>query len=350
MFGLFGKLSSSETCETVLLIAQATKSKLPMPEAIRLSLGDGIGTCGPKVRNALLQLATYLEEGLEPKTAIKKAGLPDDVSKLLEMAMESEDFSGTFSELTHLEVAQNTTTRKVAGSLVYPILLTAAMILLILGLGILVMPQFITMFEDFGLDLPWMTRFFVQVSWLMTSLSFYIGILVALVIFCVLSRLIMPRILFYVPIFGGIWRNMYSAWVLRFIAMMVHQNIPLPEALLRCSKKFRNRAYRKDCLDASQDAQQGVSFAEIALRYFWLFPPWIAPMLALAESPNVVARVLRRASDAIDSQGNVGLFFLKTIFLPIFLILIMFIVGTVVLALFMPMINLIADLSGPGWK
>ena len=348
MFGLFGKLSSSETCETVLLISQAAKSKLPMPEAIRLSLGDGIGTCSKKVRSSLLILAELLEKGLTPKEAIPLTGLPEDVSKLLEMASESENFSETFSELTHLEVAQNTTTRSVISSLTYPLVLTAATILLLLALGVFVIPQFTSIFDDFGLNLPFMTQLFVQLSILMTQPSLYLGIFVALVLIGVMSRLIMPRFFFYIPVFGGIWRNMYSGWVLRFIATMILQNVPLPEALLRCSRKFRNQAYRNDCLEASMDAEQGMSFAEIALRYFWIFPPWIAPMLALAESPAVVAKVLRRASDAVDSHGSTGLFFLKTVFLPAFLILIMYVVALTAIAMYMPMISLITDLSSPG--
>ena len=126
---------------------------------------------------------------------------------------------------------------------------------------------------------------------------------------------------------------------------MVLRNVPLPEALEQCGKAMRNSAYRRDCRNAAAAARKGMSFAEIALRYYWLFPAWLAPMIAADNLRETLSKSLRRAADTVEQQKDVSILFLQTLSLPLFILFMFITLGTIISAMFMPLVKLISDLS-----
>jgi type II secretory pathway component PulF len=134
--------------------------------------------------------------------------------------------------------------------------------------------------------------------------------------------------------------------MLRQLANYVSRNMPLSEALEACGKTMRNSAYRSDCHSAAAAARNGMSFAEIALRYYWLFPAWLSPMIAIDDMRETLAKSLRRAADTVEQQQDVSVLLLQAIALPLFLMVMFCTVGFLVIALFMPQVTLITQLSG----
>ena len=328
--------------ETLLLISQAVKSGVPLSAAIRLTVGDRPAA----VHTAFLRLAELLDKGVEPKTAAAQAGLPTAMVDLLDAALGSDDFAGTFDELAKLEVSRSLTIHRVLQALAYPFLLLVSAVSIFGTVLASTIPKFAVIFKDFDTELPLVTVWIIQFSQMVRSPQFFVGCLVFVATLYVAGRILFPRFWFCVPVFGNIGRCLYTGRMLRQMANQILRNVPLPDALEQCGKTMRNAAYRNDCRDAAAAARKGMSFAEIILRYYWLFPAWLSPMVAADNVRESLSKSLRRAAETVEQQKDVSILLLQTMSLPLFIMIVFSTIGLVAVAMFLPLIKLITSLSG----
>ena len=327
--------------ETLLLIAQAVKSGVPLATAIRLSVGGRPDRAHAK----LLRLAELLDKGIEPKIATAQAGLPKSVVSLLDVAISSEDFAGTFAELTKLESSRALTVHRIVQALAYPIFLFVSFVLISIHFLLSTIPQFEEMFNDFEIQLPAMTEWFIQLSQMARSPLFLLGLAVFAGTLYISIKFLFPRFWLCIPVFGHIGRCLYTARMLRQMANQVARNVPLPEALEQCGKTMRNSAYRYDCRAAADDARKGMPFSEIVISYYWLFPAWLAPMVAVDNVKESLSKSLRRAAETVEQQQNASILLLQVVSLPLFIIVIFTALSLFVMAMFLPQVAMIEQLA-----
>lgn len=326
--------------ETLLLIAQAVKSGVPLATAIRLTVGEQ----SDRTSATLLRLAGLLDKGLEPKVAAAQSGLPKHVIELLDVALGSSDFAGTFEELAKLEHRRSITICRVAQVLAYPVILFVSCILIAVGLLVITVPPFAEMYDDFYMEPPAMTAWLLQSSLMVRSPMFLVGLGAFAAALYLAVKFLFPRFWLCIPVFGKIGRNLYTAQVLRQMANQIGQNVPLPEALEKCGKTMRNPAYRRDCQSAATAARNGMSLAEIVLRYYWLFPAWLSPVIT-ADKRESLPKSLRRAADTVEQQQDASLLALQAVSLPMFILVLGVGVGFFIISLFLPMIAMVEQLS-----
>ncbi|MCL2348639.1 MAG: type II secretion system F family protein [Planctomycetaceae bacterium] len=346
MQGFFGKALSGDLCETLLLISQAVKSNLPLPDAIRLGLGEHFNG-SREIDRGLTRLTVMLEQGTDPQKAVREAGLPEQVTAIFEMALKNRNFAEAFAELVRLETSQTTAVNRIIQAAAYPIFLLVSMAAVFIIFLAFIVPKFNAVFLDFGLPLPWLTEFLVRSSELLRTGSAIYAAIAFCVYLYVLPKLIFPRFWYAIPFLGSIGRSLMTCRILGQMAFLLHQQVPLPEALALCAGTIRNRAYRRECLAAAENARSGRTLTEIVIRYYRLFPAWLAPMLARNPSGESIARSFSRASKTAEQQKESVLMLIQSLMFPVFLIVFMVFIGTLVLAMFMPLLSLISTLSAP---
>jgi len=90
---------------------------------------------------------------------------------------------------------------------------------------------------------------------------------------------------------------------------------------------------------------QGHVVCEITLHYDWLFPEWLGPIINAAKSDDDLARSLRRAAETAEMQKDASIHCAQTLALPLFITLMGICFGTLVLAIMMPIMDLIKNLT-----
>ncbi|MCL2349580.1 MAG: type II secretion system F family protein [Planctomycetaceae bacterium] len=346
MRGLFGKSLSGDLCETLLLISQAVKSNLPLADAIRLGLNERLNS-PREVDRGLTRLAVMLEQGADPQKAIQEAGLPEQVTAIFEMALKNSNFADAFGELVRLESSQTAAVNRIIQALAYPIFMLGCMVSLFVFFLVFVVPRFDAVFQDFGLPLPMLTQYLVMSSELMrTDAAIYAAIAFCVYLY-VFPKLIFPRFWYSIPLLGRIGRSLMTCRILGQMAFLLHQQVPLPMALEQCARTIRNRAYRRECLSAAENARSGKTLTEIVIRYYRLFPAWLAPMLARNPSGESISRSFFRASKTAEQQKESILMLIQSLVFPVLLIVFIMFVGLMISAMFMPLISLISELSAP---
>jgi type IV pilus assembly protein PilC len=331
--------------DTLLLISQAVKSGVPLSSAIRLSVGEPGGRRLCRRSKAFLRFATLLDKGIEPKVAAAQSGLPSAMVSLLDAALTSGDFAGTFDELAKSEISRSLTIHRVLQALAYPTLLLVSTVFILYDLLVFTVPQFESIFYDFDTTLHPMTAGIIQLSRFARNPVFLLECVALIVVLHFAIRLLFPRFWLCMPVLGNIGRSLYTAQLLRQLAGQIVRNVPLPDALEQCGKTMRNPAYRKDCRSAAEASRRGMPFWEIALRYYWLFPAWLAPILTVEQARESLVKSLHHAAETVDQQKDASILFLQTLSLPIYIAVIFTATGFLVMAMFMPMISLITCLS-----
>ena len=332
---------SDDHCETLTLVTQAVKSGKTLSDAIRLSLDGSNSRSG----RAFLQLADRLDKGIEPITAVRQSDLPGKTMALFEVALESGDFQGTLEELVSQEERRLTTRRLVIQSMTYILLVFFFAWATGFFSLVYVIPQFEAIFRSFDTELPIMTTCIIKLAAMVRDPGFIVGAIVFFGLLYILSRRFCPRIGLYIPLLGGIARNSYKSHFLRQLSSQVRRDVPLSDALLQCGKTMSNLAYAQDCRDAASAAQCGWTLTQIAARFTWLFPVWVQPMIAENVSKDSMVQSLRRAADLEDRQQEVSINLLQTLSVPICIFLVIQTFGFAIIALFLPLIKLITELS-----
>jgi type II secretory pathway component PulF len=190
-----------------------------------------------------------------------------------------------------------------------------------------------------------MTVMVIQLAKLARSPMFLLGCIAIIGVLYIVIRALFPRFWLCVPVLGNIGRSLYTARMLRQLTGQILRNVPLPEALEQCGKTMRNHALRKDCKSAAEASRRGMPFWEIALRYYWLFPTWLAPILAVEQSRDSLVKSLRRAAETVDQQKDASLLLLQSLALPVYIIIVYSAIGFFTMTMFMPLVKLVTDLS-----
>jgi type II secretory pathway component PulF len=133
------------------------------------------------------------------------------------------------------------------------------------------------------------------------------------------------------------------AGLCRLLALLVEQQVPLPEALRLAADVVRDPLVRRDVQRVSQRVAAGESMAA-ATRGTWL-PPTFATLVAWEESPAVLRASLLAGSELFESQAGSELKVLRAVAPALAFIMVLLIVGFLVSSTMLPLIKIIETLT-----
>ena len=333
----------SETYEAMLLISQAVRSNLSLSEAIRLSIVDNRSS---RLNRSLLRFADQLDKGQELPVAAQSAGLPKKLTVLLEAARKSGDFPDYFAELTDAEQSRTKTTRTLMNLISYPLFLIFVMLVAI-GIGAFIVPQFDKIFRDFDTELPALTILIITIGKFFLVPQTYIIAGVSIVAFFVLQRLFFPTFWFYFPILGRIFWTLASEKLLRQLLVSLKYHMPLDEAFRLAARSFQlNRVLYRDCRQAADLAREGAKLSLIVSLFPILFPTWLLPIIRMAEKNDTVPSALRHGITILEEDRTGSTMLFGTALVPLFCFSFVFFAGVFIFAMILPLLKLITSLSG----
>lgn len=333
-----------EAYEILGLVSHSLQSGLSLEESIRISVGHRTGRLR-SIDRSFLRLADRIEKGEEPKKAVKRVGFPRRISALFQLALEGRNFSKTFSDMVRLEETRSQSLGRIVRGSVYPCLVVALLLLLGVFFFGYIVPSFEKLFFTFDTKLPVMTEWVLMCSRFVRSPFFWMEILFVLFFLFFFARWFYPRLWMNCPLVGEIGTTLHRGPFLRMLSVQILQETPLPEALGRCAKLMRNPGYKRDCISAMRAARGGMLLEEIVLRFYWLFPSWVFPVVAEGNSPQSIAKIFEQAAQSEENRLETSLNMLQTTLIPFVLAGLMLFCGFCIIAMFMPMIKLIMDMS-----
>src|SRR6267142_2714792 len=242
---------------------------------------------------------------------------------------------------------------KVAAAMVYPLIVMTMAIAIMGFLLVFIVPKFEAIFHDMLGDrpLPTITTFvitvsrFVQGHWL---------VIVALIIagfagYKFANRT--PRgksaidgVKLRFPLFGNIIRKTAISRFSRTLGTLVTSGVPILQALNITRETAGNMVISRAIGQVHESVKEGESIVQ-PLEASGAFPPMVVSMIDVGEETGQLPEMLLKIADVYDDEVDNSVAGLTSMLEPIMIVMLAVIVGTIVIALFMPLISIIGGLQ-----
>ena len=236
--------------------------------------------------------------------------------------------------------------RRTISALIYPAILVALMLGLVGFIIVKVVPAFAGFYTTFDRELPVTTRALIGLSNLVVGNLWLIVVAVAVTV--VGLRMVrrssayrerMDAFLLGVPVLGGTLRKFATAQLSRTLATLLGGGIPLVNGLEISVRSMGNRYLARELDQVRGQVQEGRGFAE-ALLARGMFPDVAVKMVEVGESTGALQEMLNSIADFYDEEIETEVSRFMTIIEPALLIVMGLIIAIVVLALYMPIIEI----------
>jgi len=238
---------------------------------------------------------------------------------------------------------------KVIAAMVYPgIVMTMAMG--IMGfLLVFIVPRFEVIFHDLLGDkpLPPVTRFVIGVSGSLKNHGLVIlGVVVAVVTLYKFigrtrrGRLAIDTFKLRMPLFGNLNRKTAISRFARTLGTLVTSGVPILQALNITRETAGNAAIARAIAQVHDSVKEGESIVQ-PLEASRVFPPMVVSMVDVGEETGKLPEMLLKVADVYDDEVDNAVVALTSMLEPIMIVFLAVIVGTIVLALFTPLISII---------
>ncbi|HMF46741.1 MAG TPA: type II secretion system F family protein [Candidatus Udaeobacter sp.] len=242
---------------------------------------------------------------------------------------------------------------KVLSAMVYPIIVMTMAVGILCFLLVFIVPRFETIFHDLLGDkpLPPVTRFVLGVSGLMKEHGLVlVGAVVAIVVIYNFigrtrkGRLAIDIFKLRMPLFGNLNRKTAISRFARTLGTLVTSGVPILQALNITRETAGNVAIARAIARVHDSVKEGESIVQ-PLEASKSFPAMVVSMVDVGEETGKLPEMLLKIADVFDDEVDNAVAALTSMLEPIMIVFLAVIVGTIVLALFTPLISIITGLQ-----
>ncbi|MBL4673824.1 MAG: type II secretion system F family protein [Arenicella sp.] len=319
---------------------------IPVAQTLR---AVGKGHESASMEKLMLDLAREVESGSALSVALKK--YPKYFNRLFTSLTEAGEESGKLDTMldrvaTYTEKLEAIKS-KVKSAMMYPIIVLVIAGLVTVLLLLFVIPQFESLFTGFGADLPTLTRVIVDMSEAMQKnwWKYFLG--AAAVIFSFVTfykrsekmKFLMDRMLIKAPLFGVILRKSALARFSRTLSITFGAGVPLVDGVDTVGAATGNRVFQKAVLDVKNDISTGRGL-ENSMNATGVFPNMMLQMVASGEESGELEIMLDKVADFYEREVDDAVDSLASIIEPLMIVLLGGIIGTMVVAMYLPIFKL----------
>lgn len=237
--------------------------------------------------------------------------------------------------------------KKIKSAMTYPISVLVIAVAVTIVLLIFVIPQFETLFQDFGADLPALTRSVVDLSrWMQANWWKFLGIIIiaiwGFIAFYKRSdkfKFALDRLLLKAPIFGVVLKKSALARYSRTLGIVFGAGVPLVEGMDTVASSTGNRVYEQAVKGIKNQISTGQTLAS-SMEETQLFPNMMLQMVSSGEESGELETMLGKVADFYEVEVDEAVENLASLIEPIMIVILGGIIGTMILAMYMPIFKL----------
>ena len=245
---------------------------------------------------------------------------------------------------------------KVKGAMIYPIVVLVAAVGITGFLLVAVIPKFKQVFNDMlgGKPLPAITQYVMDASEFVQNNGLLV---VAIIVAFVLIKKIVGKTeagaYFYdvcslkAPVTGTLVQRTAVSRVTRTLGTLLSSGVPILQSLVIVRDTTGNRVVSKALQDVHDAVKEGEGMTR-PLSQCPVFPPMVVSMVEVGEETGALADMLTRIANTYDDEVDNAVAGMTAAIEPALIIVLAVVVGTIVTAMFLPMIDIISSVSGAG--
>lgn len=323
-----------------------------------IPIADATKTMQEQTNNYALRIALKdVHQRLEQGESLSSSSShhPKVFPNLLVHMIEAGEASGKLDEIldqmaTYYE-KQYQNRQKVISALLYPSIVAIITLLLSIALLVFVVPQFISMFESFGQDLPAFTLFVLKISEITGKFWWLIPLLIAGLV--LLYRYVMKNaraaftidgLKIRIPIFGQLIHKGALVRATQTLSTLFHSGVPILQAVEITEKVVGNLVLR-DLLEKSRESLEVGESMTTPMKAHWAVPPLVIQMIEVGEKTGSLDAMLLKVAGFYEAEVDQLSDRIKTLIEPLIIIMLAGVVGSIILAVVIPMFSMFENIQ-----
>lgn len=352
MVGMGSQIKASDITKLIGQLASMMRAGIPLVQSFAI-LAHGLE------KKALKQLVNDLQQQVYSGHSLTAAlrHRPQHFDALLCNLIDIGEQSGVLDSMLervarHREKAEQLK-RKIQSALTYP----AAVILIAIAITWLllvqVVPQFETMFQGFGAELPAFTRLVIDLSYMVQQHWLAATICLCTLLFVMKKlyathlgvRLRLDRLLLRLPLVGKLIQKTILARYAHTLATTSAAGAPLVTTLRSMADNIGNRVYEQAIEQMVEDVAAGQSL-HLGMQTTGVFPPMMTQMIAIGEETGMLAEMLEKAASYYEAEVETAVDRLTQLIEPAVICILGVLTGGLIIAMYLPIFDLGKILGG----
>ncbi len=302
----------------------------------------------------LQNIETDLRDGqpLSKAAAKHKRIFPPMVINMIRAGEIGGNLDDTLERLAIHYEKQHDTRRKISSALAYPIVIAIVAVAVVIFLLVKVVPTYVSMFADFGGELPAITQFVLRASEMMQAGWYFVVLFIFLFYGAIQliksnkkSKYYLDYFLLKIPIFGSMLQKAALARMTRTLSSLFSSSVPILESMTLVEQVVENEVIGKVVLESRDSLERGQSITA-PMKKHWAFPPLITQMISIGETTGSLEAMLTKVAEFYEKEVEASTDKLKALIEPLMIVFLASLVGTIVLAIIVPMFTMFNEMSG----
>lgn len=306
-----------------------------------------------KLRDMFSQIKSDVSQGQTLSSALSKN--PRFFDKLYVSMVKAGEASGSLDVvLVRLAKGKEEAEElkgKVKGAMVYPVIVVIVSFAIVFLLMTFVVPRFAEMFSGAGMQMPMLTQIvmnasdFMQKFWyIVLGIIGFVGYSISKAIKTPKGKMKFDKFILKIPMIGPLMRKVAVARFTRTMATLLSSGVPILVAFDIASDTSGNTIISNAVILARNSIKEGNTIAK-PLEQSGEFPVMVTQMIEVGEESGTITEMLNKVSDFIETDIKQGLTALVSAMEPLAIVIMAVVVGTIVIALFLPLFS-ISDAVG----
>lgn len=345
-FGSGGSITTKEITVFSRQLATMMSSGVPLVQSFEIV---GRGHENQAMQDLIMTIKADVEAGGNLNEAFGKH--PKYFSELYVNLVQAGEHAGILEDILHKLATYMEKTEalksKVKGALFYPTAVIAVAFIITMILMIFVIPQFQTLFDGFGADLPTLTQVVINMSkWFQSSWYIMIGGIVGVVIgiMQLMKRSkkfahFVDRFMLKMPVIGEILDKSATARFARTLQTMFAAGTPLVEAMTSVAGACGNIVYYEAVMKMRDEVATGTQM-QVAMRDANIFPNMVIQMVAIGEESGALDTMLGKIADWYEMEVDDAVDALTSLLEPLIMAVLGVLIGGLVVAMYLPIFKM----------
>ena len=339
---------NDEQIEVVQSVSELVGGELPLAPGLRALSSEFPSR---RTRRALAMIADRLDRGVAFDEAVQGQLqlVPADLQVLIHAGLKTGDLSGLLDRyLQYARIALDSRRQNWLMA-AYPMQLLLGGLLLMAVIAVWIVPDFSKIFMGFDIELPALTILVLYASDVFTSWwgvvpAGLLGVVVAgWWLLGVLAGPTRQKYLYYVPVVGRKLRLTSMSRFCHLLSLGVSQRVPLPEALRLAGQGSRDPYVQRAAAEMAGDVEGGLSLTHAGMQRRML--PEAMHVFEWEGREPAFSESLQATGDICAARARLQTNFARVALEPLAICSIASLVGLVVIALFLPLVKLLNELS-----
>ena len=345
-----GGVNQKKLCQFTRQLSTLQDAGLPVLRSLRILEGQNRPGA---LKNALMDVIEDIEGGNTLSEAMNKQ--PKAFDNLYVNMVKAGEAGGALEvilqRLADFKEKAQSLKRKIIGAMIYPAAVITVAVVIVSFIMLFIIPKFKEIFIGFGVELPAPTVALITCSdWMM---SYWYMLFIGPIGFWLFVKIVkknktgayvMDWLSLRIPLIGKILHIGTIARVTRTLGTLISSGVPILEALLISRDTAGNAVFVRAFDNIYSAIREGETIA-VPLKEARIVDDMVVNMVDVGEETGALDDMLYKVADVYDEEVEVRVEALVSLLEPIMVVVLGLIVGFIVIALFMPLVKLLNDLS-----